>query len=1746
MKLKQMTRRIIAVVLSISMLLTVLPTNCSIVFAESGKSGETILATLSDEVSSIGEAKAEAQSDSIADVKVRAGDWRTAIYKDHLVWNRFHTEVQKDIFSRYMSSKEIKLEYGIEFVNASGKKTGKKGRADIAIKEDGSTYLWEVKPYSYSVNPKKLLGEEQLSKYIFSGNCTNEMGYVKDGSIDLSKTTYFIGDASTISSSSCTFSISDTVSYVVTYTVQNNGLILYKFKRYEKKKEPEPEPSPVTVSVPSKNKTESYTDTQDYGNNDQTDKPSGEGLVAIDPYVYLTLVATATTLQAANVAINRNPNTWNSVSEAIIAACESFKTTVAANLPKVLKTAGASAAGITGAVMVSKTNVYAQELQNAQDDFMTAVEIYCGEDMAAAVSDAIQNGDEDALNDITDSLQDLADEYDQAGNAQPPRDPLVVDLGTDGIELSTLADGVNFDLDNNGFAEKTAWIGNEDGFIALDRNKNGKIDNGGELFGDQVTLSSGALSSSGFEALAEYDINGDKVIDKEDDVYGQLLIWIDKNHNGVSEMTELSSLEETGITSIGLEHKETSVLDETTGTLIAETSEVVLENGKTTEASEFWFPVKTSDTTHGDIKTTGNITNIYQALAEDETGELAKLVYTFVESNDIAEKRCCIKEILYFLAGASDIEANSRGGNIDARDLKVIEECMGRGFEGVDGTCPNVNAAAILKDIYGTIEDGYYNMLNLNSSLGGYWYSVVEYQDEDGKDNLLLNLPVALIDEKISDGEDVDSILYDFCLYLAWYDEMHQSEMLSAWSEHFSAISTHYAEVIELAKTGYVYIGTEKADRYSGTNQNSYIFGKAGDDQLSGGSGSDRIYGEDGSDKLYGNAGNDILSGGSGDDCLDGGSGNDILYGGNIGDTSEDGDDEYVFSTGYGQDIIVDYGGSNTIRFTGVSSKDIRVNGVNEYDAEIRIQGTNDTLTLKNFCKDEAYTDYTLIFRDKKIHCLDEDSPFHYIYGTETEDSLKAVVENSYMYGYAENDTIIGSAGKDIIYGNAGDDQIEAGDGADTVYGGDGKDQIKAGDGDDILFGGAGADILCGNKGNDYMFGEEGDDTYIFDKGDGVDVIEDNSGTSTIQFGEGIHLNDLTAMKVGDDLFFLISGTADRLVVTGYSDNPERFIVYVGEDEVDVSDILTKTDAAELPQIDGETDSSPDVTEEIPQIATPTDADASDDAMDSSAQASDKSDVSDNVNIISGTENSDAVFAENSKNFIFAGAEYDYIVGGSNADYIFGDRDVDRILAGDDADVVYGMDGDDQIFGENGDDIISGGAGNDYVSGGAGNDVVISQSGNDFIDGGADDDTYYISPSCGTVTIKDTEGKNTIVCADGLESTKIKAYRLDWNDLLIVFKGTETSIVIKNYCINEDARGFRLIFADGLVEYATASVGVLRTINDWEGTEYHTSIYTDGTTIVAENGDDQLNGSEASDNLIGGDGNNRIAGNGGDDYLDGGKGTDMLYGGVGADVYIYQKGYGTDTISDAQGENIIEITGYGISDIKAYRTNWNNLTMILDGSGEAGLSDSGADKLIIENFFVSDANRQYKVICDGSVFGITDFGSPCRTLYGTAGSDYMLGFDGGRMTYYGLDGADTLNGSDGTDVLYGGTGDDRILGGNGNDCLLGEAGNDYLEGGAGNDTYYFGIGYGTDSISDNSGINEIIFCEGLKCEDILVERTNWNDLTIRFAGSEDALVLLGYFTSDENKKFNLVFSDGVKYEYDAQENPILQELSMGE
>ena len=79
-----------------------------------------------------------------------------------------------------------------------------------------------------------------------------------------------------------------------------------------------------------------------------------------------------------------------------------------------------------------------------------------------------------------------------------------------------------------------------------------------------------------------------------------------------------------------------------------------------------------------------------------------------------------LKKILYFVTDSENIEPNSRGGNIDARDLHVIETFMGREFTGVGGKNPNSNAAKILNDMYSTIENTYFNDLNADSIYGAY------------------------------------------------------------------------------------------------------------------------------------------------------------------------------------------------------------------------------------------------------------------------------------------------------------------------------------------------------------------------------------------------------------------------------------------------------------------------------------------------------------------------------------------------------------------------------------------------------------------------------------------------------------------------------------------------------------------------------------------------------------------------------------------------------------------------------------------------------------------------------------------------------------------------------------------------------------------------------------------------------------------------------------------------------------------
>ena len=118
-------------------------------------------------------------------------------------------------------------------------------------------------------------------------------------------------------------------------------------------------------------------------------------------------------------------------------------------------------------------------------------------------------------------------------SAEEIRSPLAIDLDGDGIETISVDNGVYFDHDGNGFAEKTGWIGSDDALLVRDINENGQIDNGSELFGNQTILSNGEKAANGFEALADLDSNHDGVFDGDDEAFGEIKVWQDFNQNGV-------------------------------------------------------------------------------------------------------------------------------------------------------------------------------------------------------------------------------------------------------------------------------------------------------------------------------------------------------------------------------------------------------------------------------------------------------------------------------------------------------------------------------------------------------------------------------------------------------------------------------------------------------------------------------------------------------------------------------------------------------------------------------------------------------------------------------------------------------------------------------------------------------------------------------------------------------------------------------------------------------------------------------------------------------------------------------------------------------------------------------------------------------------------------------------------------------------------------------------------------------------
>lgn len=378
--------------------------------------------------------------------------------------------------------------------------------------------------------------------------------------------------------------------------------------------------------------------------------------------------------------------------------------------------------------------------------------------------DDLNSGQEEVLSNINDKFgtdyetleeaaEDLMTAADDIFSQESSKivDPLVFDLDGNGFDIHKKTDGTYFDLNGDGFAEKTNWT-STDAFLAYDKNENGMIDDGTELFGDSHLLANGKKAKNGFEALSQYDQNGDGIIDQKDDIYSKLLLWTDRNNDGISQKDELQSLDEMGIEAIRLDYDSTGE-DTDTEAVLGNTSSFIRTDGTEGRIGEVWVSTDLFDTMErNDIEISetiaklpnvrgfGTVSSLHVAMQRDETGGLRSLVEEFLETEKYSEKKTIVENILRFLCRTDDLPIKNRGSYISAEELAIIERFMGKEYVSIDGyTSPSKQIADNLHKIYTNIIDVYYYTM-LGSEIKKYTNCLFLDKSEEGGLRLILNI----------------------------------------------------------------------------------------------------------------------------------------------------------------------------------------------------------------------------------------------------------------------------------------------------------------------------------------------------------------------------------------------------------------------------------------------------------------------------------------------------------------------------------------------------------------------------------------------------------------------------------------------------------------------------------------------------------------------------------------------------------------------------------------------------------------------------------------------------------------------------------------------------------------------------------------------------------------------------------------------------------------------------------------------
>ena len=766
--------------------------------------------------------------------------------------------------------------------------------------------------------------------------------------------------------------------------------------------------------------------------------------------------------------------------------------------------------------------------------------------------------------------------------------PLVLDLNSNGITSSSLANSsVYFDYDGDGVIEKTAWIESGDAFLVYDKNNDGIISDGSELFGEHFKLSSGKNAKDGYEALKEFDSDGNGIINKLDAKFSELLIWQDTNLNGITDSGELKNLSDLGITSIGLPIAENFSIAEN-GNIITNKS-TFTQNGLIKEIKDIWFGVDLGDArssvrddtsydydfSDAKIDSTIYVDDI-KMLTQSEIKELIiSSGYTGISTNGITAK------------------ANANDGSLTFENKWYKSDTLDTMYESSDGELKN--SSGVVRDFVDAVNSNI-ALKNSIDNLGSNSNTISMDMDKILQDWVLedsflsnsLFLPPIVLD---LNGNGTTSLSLDNTDAYFNYGEDYR-RYKTAWIESGDAILgvdlnkdgiiNSAFEVFgnktklkdgSFAKDGYRALKEFDSNKDGIINKNDDDFEKLvlwfddGDAK-----------GEAGELKTLSEVGiNSISLIPKAHETLE--NGNKISFESNF--TKDD------KTSGVLRDVWFEVSGKQSIGISHLSDKDEKKISIVENFKGARLtnhQRANplviaqildeyesikydmmSQILAKKLYGDNANT-CTLLYNALNIKLS------RVISGDATPDEtdlsiniLASVLKKDFAYAifklnpnYLSNakikalldktginfsinakdlNSIKGIIGKNVF----GDDEAEIFDfsnnkegvnilskgGNDILMGSNFHDKLNGGNGNDILLGNGGIDTLIGSGGNDLLIGSKYSTIYEYYLGDGDDIIYDDGGKDILKLNF-LKVTDLSVGRVNDDMIISIINPLDK------------------------------------------------------------------------------------------------------------------------------------------------------------------------------------------------------------------------------------------------------------------------------------------------------------------------------------------------------------------------------------------------------------------------------------------------------------------------------------------------------------------------------------------------------------------------------------------------------------------------------------------